>query len=104
MPFRKLQFNPKSDKGARGTKQASEMLELMVENWDQLQEKFADYSESEKEEMIDHFNNTIENLGDMLFGDDANVDDFEQLVSSFEETEQGKFMESVQEALLIEYD
>ena len=63
------------------------MLELMVENWDQLQEKFADYSESEKEEMIDHFNNTIENLGDMLFGDDANVDDFEQLVSSFEETE-----------------
>ena len=40
MPFRKLAFKPRSNKDARGTKQASEMLELMVENWDQLQEKF----------------------------------------------------------------
>ena len=104
MPFRKLQFKPKSDKGARGTKQASEMLELMVENWDQLQEKFADYSESEKEEMIDHFNNTIENLGDMLFGDDANKEEFEELVNQSDEEQQREFLTCVKEALLIEYE
>ena len=61
------------------------MVELMVENWDQLQEKFTEYSESEKEEMIDHFNSTIDALGDTLFGDDANLDDFKQLCGSLEE-------------------
>ena len=37
--------------------------------------------------MIEHFNNSCENLGDMLFGDDANIDDFKQLVDGFEEEE-----------------
>ena len=52
------------------------MLELMLDNWDQLQEKFKSQTETEKEDMMDHFNSKIENLGDTLFGEGANSDDF----------------------------
>ena len=61
------------------------LVELMVENWDQLQERFAEYDESEKGEMIEHFNSTIDCLGDSLFGDDANKEEFEELVNQSDE-------------------
>ena len=83
MPFSKLIIKAKDTKEARGTKKASEMVELMADNWEQLQEKFNSQTEAEKEEMMDHFNSTIENLGDTLFGDDAGIDDFRQFVGGF---------------------
>ena len=52
------------------------MVDLMVENWDGIRDKFFDLTMSEQEEMMDHFNSTIENLGDSLFGDEANPKDF----------------------------
>ena len=80
MPFQQLRITLTKEKideaKARGTEQAPEMLELMIENWDQIQEKFESQTETEKEDMMDHFNSRIENLGDTLFGEGSNSDDF----------------------------
>ena len=80
------------------------MVELMSENWEQLQEKFRGQTEAEKGDMMDHFNSTIENLGDTLFGDDSNINDFKQFVSGLEDEEEQDFMTAIKEALLIESD
>ena len=69
----------------RGTEQASEMVELMIDNWVQLQSKFNDYSESDKDDLMDHFNCAINNLGESLFGDDANPEDFKQFMDGLED-------------------
>ena len=87
---------------ALGTEQAPEMLELMAENWEQLQEKFNSQTEAEKNDMMDHFNSSIENLGDTLFGDDANIDDFRSFIGGLEDEEETQFVTAVKEALLIE--
>ena len=78
MPFKKIVLKlPSSDEAiVRGTEQATEMVEIMTENWDQLQEAFKGYSDDEKEELMDHFNCAIDSLGDALFGDDSNISDF----------------------------
>ena len=106
MPFQKISLKLSKEKidaaKARGTEQASEMLELMVDNWEQLQEKFKTQTEAEKEDMMDHFNSTIENLGDTLFGDDANIEDFKAFIGGLEDEEEEAFMSSIKEALLIE--
>ena len=52
----------------------------MIDNWDQLKEKFNGYTESEKEDLVEHFNCAIFNLGDNLFGDDANPKDFRKFM------------------------
>ena len=78
------------------------MVELMSSNWAQLQEKFAGQTEAEKEDMLDHFNSSIENLGDTLFGDDANIDDFKNFVTNLEDDEEAEFLAAIKEALLIE--
>ena len=38
--------------------------------------------------MMTHFNGVIENLGDTMFGDDANINDFRQFVSGLEAEEE----------------
>ena len=52
--------------------------------------------------MMDHFNCTIENLGETLFGDDPSVEDFKTFVENLDEKEQTAFLTCVKEALLIE--
>ena len=101
MPFGKLLIKAKA-KGARGTEQASEMLELMQENWEQIQEKFSGQTESEKDEMLEHFNNALDSLGDTLFGEDASPEEFKNFVNVLADEEGNIFLEAVKEALLIE--
>ena len=104
MPFQKLVLKLiDADVAlARGTEQASEMVELMSSNWSSLQEKFNGQTEAEKEDMMDHFNSSIENLGDTLFGDDANIDDFKNFVTNLEDEEEAQFLAAIRDALLIE--
>ena len=54
--FKKIHIKPVNKMGARGTQQASEMLEMFRENWEQIQEKFEAFSEEERNDMLDHFN------------------------------------------------
>ena len=42
-------------------------------------------SETEKEDMIEHFNATVDGLGDTMFGDDANVNDLIAFVDGLED-------------------
>ena len=75
MPLKKLKIQAKGA-GSRGTEQAEQMVELMCETWDLIQSKFAEQTESEKEEMLELFNSKVEDLGDSLFGDDSDRDTF----------------------------
>ena len=57
MPLlKKIHIKPKNKMGARGTQQATEMLEMFRENWEQIQEKFEAFSQEERDDMLDHFN------------------------------------------------
>ena len=53
---------------------------------------------------MDHFNCAINNLGDNLFGDDANVIDFKKFMGALEDEQEMIFLAAVREALLIEYE
>ena len=45
----------------RGTKQSSEIVEALQENWTQVKEKYQGLKTDEKEEMMNYFNSAIEN-------------------------------------------
>ena len=53
---------------------------------------------------MDHFNSRISSLGDCLFGDEANPEDFRQFIGGFEDEQEEEFLDSVREALLIDYE
>ena len=52
--------------------------------------------------MSEHFNMTLEGLGDVLFGDEANVEDFQEFTNGLEDEEEKSFIKAMEEALLIE--
>ena len=52
--------------------------------------------------MKDFFNSTMENLGDMLFGEDSTADDLLPYVAGLDDAQQDQFVEAVNEALLFE--
>ena len=49
----------------------------MAENWNPIQENFSLMSRDDQLELVEHFDNKVESLGEMLFGDRATKDDFE---------------------------
>ena len=101
MPIKKLEVKLVR-KGARGTEKAYEMIDLMTENWNPIQENFQLMSNEEKLELIDHFDNKVDSLGEMLFGDRATKDDFEAFAKGLDDSAQRSFMEAVNEALILE--
>ena len=100
MPLKKLRLTCRA-RGARGTEKAKEMLELMTENWSSIQENFQSQEEQDREDMLEHFNDAIEELGDQLFGEDASVDNFDRFVRGLDDNEEKLFMEAVNQALLL---
>ena len=84
MGLKRLRVNCKA-RGSRGTEQAPEMIELLKDNWADLQSAFSSYSKEEQDELLDHFNQALEDLGDNLFGADANIDDLRTFVLGQEE-------------------
>ena len=50
-------------------------------------------SAEERESLVDHFNSVSEEdgIGDALFGDDANIDDFANALNGLDEKDQKKF-------------
>ena len=72
----KLQIKiKKGSKGARGTEAANELVNMLTENWEQLQDAFNGKSEEEQEALMTHFESINEDLGDCLFGSSANPED-----------------------------
>ena len=57
----------------RGTAASNDLVEAFTENWDHVKQSYNSKSDEEKEELMDFFNTTIENLGSILFGDDTDA-------------------------------
>ena len=84
--------------GARGTESKDEVIDMARAEWQNIQDKFAAMSAEERESMVEHFNSVDGGIGDALFGDDANIDDFENALNGLEEKVQNQFVESWNEA------
>ena len=102
MVLKKIQIKLKGSHGARGTRESDQMLEMLKHNWDEIQEKFQNASESEKEDYLDHFNANFENLGDSLFGDEAGIEAITELVNGYDEQQKVKFCEIVDDVFNFE--
>ena len=66
--------------GARGTEAANEVCDMLSENWSQFREQFLALGPEDQDEMLEHFESVIENLGDILFGEDSNEEDLRRFV------------------------
>ena len=88
--------------GARGTEQATEVCEMLSENWQQFRDKYNALAQDEQDEMLEHFEGIIENLGDILFGEDSSDEDVKRFVLSQPDENQDAFAKAVEESLLIE--
>ena len=81
-----------------------QVLEIFSDkaNWDELQKRFLELGEDDQSEIIQHFNATIENCGDSLFGDDVTADDFIQFMVAEEDENQELFVETLREVGLLD--
>ena len=61
MPIKKLRIGFTAK--VRGTADAEAIVELICENWKDLQLSYSKYNEDELEELIAHFNEAVEDLG-----------------------------------------
>ena len=98
--FSKLKISAKT--GFRGTEDCAAMLDTLRDHFDPIREKFLERSDEEREEMMDYLNSAMENLGDMLFGDDATADDLQPYVSALDDEQQDLFVATVNETLIVE--
>ena len=78
----------KGSKGARGTEQADQLIDLLSENWQQIQDAFKAKTEDEQEALLAHFESINEDLGDCLFGDSASAEDVKKFVEGKPEAQQ----------------
>ena len=92
----------KGSKGARGTEQADRVIDILIENWDQIQNVYKSKSEDEQEELLAHFESIHNDLGDCLFGENASAEDVKLFVQGKPNAEQDRITVSIQEALEVE--
>ena len=80
------------------------MLNTLRGNFDQIREKFMERPEDEREEMMDYLNSAMENLGDLLFSDDATIDDLDPYASALSNDQQAVdlFVETINGVLIVE--
>ena len=81
------------------------MQEILIENYDAINEAFEKLTDSEKEGLIAYFNDSFEDdseekIGTMLFGNCH--DDFEEKVSKLGPEEKTELKKAVEEAGLLE--
>ena len=101
MPLKKLTLKVKKD-GARGTEAANEVCDMLSENWDQFREQYLALDPQDQDDMLEHFEGVIENLGDILFGEDSNEEDLRRFVMARPDEEQDAFAKAMAENLLIQ--
>ena len=88
--------------GARGTKQSADIVEALQENWTHVKEKYRSMKADEQEELMDHFNSAIDNLGDILFGEDSEADELKTLVDALSDEKCKEFVTAVKEGMILE--
>ena len=105
MPFQGAKLSikvKKGSKGARGTEQSDQLIDMLSENWEQYQDAFKGKSEAEQEELLAHFESINEDLGDCLFGDSASAEDVKKFVDGKPEAECDRIAKAITEALEVE--
>ena len=78
------------------------MIDMLSENWEQIQEAFKGKSEDEQEQLLAHFESINEDLGDCLFGDSASAEDVKKFVEGKSDAQQDTIAEAIQAALAVE--
>ena len=68
MGLKKLRVQAKA-KPARGAKDAAVCVELVDNNWQEIQDAFKASTEDEQGELYDHFNDAVDGVGEVLFGE-----------------------------------
>ena len=74
--------------GVRGTESAAEVIEMLAQNWHQFRDNYNSLEQEEQDGLLRHFESLIENLGDILFGEDSNAEDMEKFVKNRTDAEQ----------------
>ena len=75
------------------------MLADICLNWDKIQNWYTALSDDEKDDIINYFDELFDNLGMTLLGIDARFADLQDLINSFEEELQFKFVTHFKNAL-----
>ena len=86
----------------RGTQAANDLVKTLKENWDQMRKAYDEQDDAEKEEILDYFNSTLDNFGELLFGADSEKDDLEPFVNVLADEECDKFVHSVNEGCFLQ--
>ena len=102
MPVKKLHIKIAVAAGWRGAQTATEMVDLLKENWDQIQSDYKAQEEQDKNDMYDYFNNEVEELGNNLFGQYANPEDLKRFVDALNDEDQARFFEVCKEQLQVD--
>ena len=105
MGLKKLRVAAKG-KELRGAQDAGVFVDMMKNNWAEIQEAFGNCSAEEKNELREHFNNAVEgqDVGIALFGDEgeaAEQDEFESKMQGLDDEEQSNFVRALRESELI---
>ena len=91
----------KGSKGARGTEQADQLIDLLSENWQQIQDAFKAKSDDEQEALLEHFESINEDLGDCLFGEEASAEDVSKFINGKPDEEQDAIAQAINDALNV---
>ena len=91
MGLKKLRVAAKG-KELRGAKDANVFVDMMKNNWAEIQEAFGNCSAEEKNELREHFNTAVDgqDVGIALFGDEgetAEQDEFENKMQGLNDEE-----------------
>ena len=101
----KLQIKiKKGSKGARGTEQANELIDMLSENWQQVQDLFNSKNEEQQEELLAHFESVNPDLGDCLFGEEASAEDVSKFINGKPDEEQDVIAAAINDALNVKED
>ena len=105
MPFCKLKISVKTKSG-RGFNDATaaEVIECLVDVWDDFKEALDGLDEADSDSIKDHFNNYIEDeedLGDIMFGA---AEDFQARVKFLDDETQKKYTDEIIDKEVIMID
>ena len=88
--------------GVRGSEDAKVMIEILIDEWDQVQEQFKNKQEDEQEQLLLFLESVNEDLPDCLFGDNSAAEDVQKFVNGKKDEEQDVIAKAIFEILDIQ--
>ena len=99
-PQKMIQIFLKKDSfGARGTKKAKEIIEVLTEYWYDFQGGFKAMTEDEQEDIFWYFESIDENYPDILFGENSEPVDVNRYIMSRTEDAQTQFVDAMHDVM-----